>query len=131
MTVRVRRPGGGAGHPTATMTITTHRLVTGVEVATLLIAAARASNGPPRIGADLTRADAVTAIETVLRHHGAGAFTRWDIGLDENELGTAVRWAAAQIRRIWPVLADPALAGLVSAHAPPLIDTLTGDHESA
>jgi hypothetical protein len=131
MTVRIRRRDIGTGHRTATMTITTHRLLTSVDATTLLIAAARTSQGTPRIGADMTRAAADTAIETVLRRYGSGAFTRWEIDLDEDELGTAVRWAAAQVRRIWPALADPALAGLVTAHAPPLMDTLTGDHEPA
>jgi len=128
MTTQIRRRvRDGFGAPTATMTVIVRRILTSPEVAGLLITATRTSGNTVRVGTDLTRAEADQVVEAELVRQGGTALDTWDFGLDEDDLGDAVRWAVQQIRGIWPGLSDPALSALVAAHAPPLIRTVRSE----
>jgi hypothetical protein len=134
MTIRVRRHPSHADHrgprSAAGMTVTCRHELPSVAVVAILVGAARAGHRGISIGTQLTRAAATDLIHAALRDAGAGAVDGWDAGLGPDELRRSVRWAAGQIRRLWPALADPPLAELVAAHAPPLLDTLADDPTS-
>jgi len=132
MTTVIRRHvPDGFGPTVATLTVTSRRVLTSPEVVGVLVAAARTPSGTVRIGTDLTRAQADQLIEGELLRRGGNALHGWDVGLNEDDLRDAVRWAAEQIRRAWPALGDTALAALVAAHAPPLLHTLRSDDPPA